>query len=364
MKYTYMSNFFINKSREYFLVFFTTIIFLLTLHSTCIADKNIFVVNEVKINVTRDLNFSRDKYIDQAFKNSFFILMSKILVSSDFNKIKDVKLKKIKSMIDSFQILQEKFSKNKYDAIYRVFYNEKKVKKLLIDKNISFSQPKDITAVFYPVLFVNGELQDFRKNYFYQQWKENDIENQSVNFILPIEDLDDLKKIKEIKNKIEDLDIEDIIKKYNTENYVFSLMQIEGKKLNVYLKTNFNNNKISKNFSYVLDKTDSPSELQKILIDLKMKSIDIWKNENIVNLAIPLSIKIKYETSNLKDLDKLKNSLPKIGIVEKYSMEEFNINYVFFKIDYYGSPKKLASELLNLGYNLKNNQGNWLIENE
>ena len=139
MKYTYMSNFFINKSREYFLVFLTTIIFLLTLHSTCIADKNIFVVNEVKINVTRDLNFSRDKYIDQAFKNSFFILMSKILVSSDFNKITD---DKIVSVNKRYVELFKGFITNNEDLENQKAENSKlgELKKILRRKNYNKSQ--------------------------------------------------------------------------------------------------------------------------------------------------------------------------------------------------------------------------------
>ena len=40
-----------------------------------------------------DLNFSRDKYIDAAIKESFQMLMSKILVSSDLDKLKNIKLK-------------------------------------------------------------------------------------------------------------------------------------------------------------------------------------------------------------------------------------------------------------------------------
>ena len=44
-------------------------------------------------------------------------------------------------------------------------------------------------------------------------------------------------------------------------------------------------------------------------------------------------------------------------------MDELNSNYVFFKIYYYGNPKKLKKRLEELGYNLKNKQGNWEIYN-
>ena len=76
---------------------------------------------------------------------------------------------------------------------------------------------------------------------------------------------------------------------------------------------------------------------------------------------MPLSINLKFEHSKLEDLDKLRNTLYKISIIENYTLEEFNINNSLFKIYYYGNPKKLRSELLKLGYQLKNDQGYWRL---
>ena len=42
-------------------------------------------------------------------------------------------------------------------------------------------------------------------------------------------------------------------------------------------------------------------------------------------------------------------------------LEEFDIKNSFFKIYYYGEPKKLKSELFKFGYNLKNDQGSWQL---
>ena len=53
--------------------------------------------------------------------------------------------------------------------------------------------------------------------------------------------------------------------------------------------------------------------------------------------------------------------LAKMNIIEKYSLEEFNINEFYFKIYYYGNPKRLKTELSDLGYYLKNDQGYWDI---
>ena len=95
--------------------------------------------------------------------------------------------------------------------------------------------------------------------------------------------------------------------------------------------------------------------------DLKLKISDIWKEENLVNLSMPLLINIKFKHKNLKDLERLKNTFQKISIIDNSDLEEFNINNSLFKIYYYGNPKKLKSELLRFGYELNGDQCFWQL---
>ena len=353
----------LSKAKQYIFIFLTATFFSLILFSKVLSQDNVFVTNDVKVKQSIDVNFSRYRVIDKAFLSSFKILMSKILLSSDFKKIKNIKLNKIKSLVNNFQIVEETYRNNIYSAKLNFFYDERRVKKILQDKNISFTQPENISVVLYPVLIVNEKTQDLEENFFYNNWNEILIENELINFILPLEDLDDLERIRKIKGKIEELNVQDIIKKYNTKNYVFLLIQNNNYKLDIYIKSNFNENRISKNFSYEINNYNNKDELSEILKDIKIKITDIWKGENIINLDIPLSITIKHNYKNINNLNKLKNALYKISIINKFSMNELNSNYVFFKIYYYGNPKKLKKELEGLGYNLKNNQGNWEIYN-
>ena len=354
-----MSKYLIARLREYIFIILTATIFSLISFSKSFSEENAFIIDNVKVEGAIDINFSRNKYINKAFLNSFEILMSRILLSRDLNKINNIKLKKIKNLINSFQILEESYQSDEYKAIFKIFYNDIKVKKLLRQRNISFSLPKKISAVFFPILFVNEEIQYFNDNFFYKQWVTVEIKNELINFILPLENLDDISKLKEMKNGIDELNVDSFVNKYNIKNYVFTLMRHENKLLNIYLITNFNNKKKNKNISYELDDINNEIKLNLILKDLKAQITDIWKEENIVNLLMPLSIKIKFQYKNLKDLDVLKNAFYKISIIDNYFLEELNIDHSFFKIYYYGNPKRLRKELLKFNYQLKNEQGHW-----
>ena len=361
MKNYLLLKYLVDNLREYIFIFFTATIFLFILSTKSFSGENVFTINNVTVKGKIDLNFSREKYINKAFLNSFEILMNKILLSRDLTKMNNIKLKQIKSLINHFQILEESYRKDEYKAKIKIFYSDVKIKKFLRQKNISFSQPENISAVFFPVFFINDEMQNLNDNFFYKYWTEIEIKNELINFILPLEDLEDISKIMKMKNRIEELDVDTLVNKYDVKSYVFALIDYQDKKLNIHVKTNFNNNKISKNFLYEVENINDEAALNYILKDLKLKVTDIWKEENLVNLLMPLSISLQYQHSNLEDLDKLRNIFYKISIIDSYTLEEFNINNSFFKIYYYGNPKKLRSELLKFGYQLKNDQGYWQL---
>ena len=365
MKSYLLLKYLVDNLREYIFIFFTATIFLFILFTKSFSEENVFTINNVTVKGEIDLNFSREKYINKAFLNSFEILMNKILLTRDFTKVNNIKLKQIKSLINSFQILEESYRKDEYKAKIKIFYSDAKVKKFLRQKNISFSQPENITAIFFPVLFIDNEIQNFNENFFYTQWLKVEINNELINFILPLEDLEDISKITKMKNNIEDLNVDSLVNKYDEKNYAFALMNYEAAKLNIYLKTNFNKNKTSKNISHDVKNINDELILNSILKELKLEITDLWKEQNLINLLMPLSISLKFQHSKLEDLDKLRSTLYKISIIENYTLEEFNINNSIFKIYYYGNPKKLRSELSKFGYMLMNNQGVWhLILNE
>ena len=346
--------------RQYIFIIFTATILLIIPFSKSFSQENIFTVEEVIIKGLIDKNFNRDKYINKALKKSLKMLMSKILVSSDLTKIKNLKAQDIKYLINSFQVIKEDYDRDEYEIKLKIFYNEKKIKEMLRNKRISYSQPNRVKAVIIPALFIAGEIKSFQQNYFYKEWNKN-IKNELVEFIMPLEDLEDFSKIKKMKDKINDLNLIQIANKYNEENYIFLFMDYENEVMKIYVKTRLEGNKISKNLLYKIENFNNKKQLNYILSDLKIKIEDIWKEINFVNLLMPLSISVKFNHSSNTNLDNFKRTLYNINIIDNYFFEKFDINSSYFKISYFGTPKRLKSELNKSGYDLKDSQGQWEI---
>ena len=107
-------------------------------------------------------------------------------------------------------------------------------------------------------------------------------------------------------------------------------MDYENKKLSIHLKTNFNNNKISKNLLYNVTDINDQLKLKSILEDLKLTITDIWKEENLINLLMPLSIKLKFKHASLNNLDELRNTFQKISIF--FLVLGFILEYSFINL--------------------------------
>ena len=150
MKNYLLLKYLIAPLREYIFIFLTATIFLFISFTKSFAEENIFTINNVKVKGTIDLNFSRDKYLNKAFTKSFDILTTKILLSRDLVKVDDVKLKQIKKMISSFQILEESYRKNEYKASFKIFYNDIKVKSFWEKKIYLFHNRRTYLQFFFP----------------------------------------------------------------------------------------------------------------------------------------------------------------------------------------------------------------------
>ena len=107
-------------------IFFISFVLHIIIFSTTYLHANTFKVSDVEISSPFELDFKKNRVIDKGFQISFLNLISMITISGDRHKIKNIRIKELKSMIDSFTISDEKFVNNKYFAKLETTFNKKK----------------------------------------------------------------------------------------------------------------------------------------------------------------------------------------------------------------------------------------------
>ena len=154
---------FLNKIRKIIYIIFTFIfLFIISPHQS-IASNSILAVEELEITEEIDLEFSRNKVIDHAFKKAFYRLLSRILNSSDIKKLTNVSMREIKNLIENFKIENEIFRDGKYYANFHVYFSKKKIKFFLEKKQLFYSNPKQISVLFLPIIVEKANLYLFRE---------------------------------------------------------------------------------------------------------------------------------------------------------------------------------------------------------
>ena len=89
-----------------FFIFLSLIIFFF---STEKLQAKTFNVENIEISEPFEIDFDKNKVIDNGFKEAFEQLTSLIIKSTDQKKIDEIKLNRIKGMIETFTIKEEKF---------------------------------------------------------------------------------------------------------------------------------------------------------------------------------------------------------------------------------------------------------------
>ena len=345
-------------------IFFISYVLFIIFFSTSFLYANTFKVSDIEISAPFELNFNKNKVIDNGFRAGFYNLISMITISNDRDKIKNISLKELKGMIDSFTISDERFINDEYFAKLEVTFNKKNTLNFLEKKNIFPSIPVRNKVLLIPILvdldFDNIYL--FTDNIFYQKWNSSSENYHLLDYLLPSEDLEDLNIIQRNSKSIEDYDFINLIKKYDLEDYIITIIFKNKDELKVLSKINLKNS--FKVDNQVFKKIDLNDEENFTIILDKLKTIyeNYWKKNNEINTSIklPMTISINSkEYSKIQNLEKILNSL---DLISDFYILKFNNENIFFRIIYNGSPKTFLSYMKKNNFNLVMKNNAWTVE--
>jgi len=345
-------------------IFFISYVLFIIIFSTTYLNANTFRVSDIEISSPFVVNFKKSAVIDAGFIASFSNLFSMITTSGDKNKIKNISIKEIKGMIDSFTISDEKFINNIYFAKLETTFNKKKTLNFLSKKAIFPSIPIRNKVLLVPIL-VDEETDSiylFNNNIFYERWNSIKKNYHLLDYLLPSEDLEDLNKIQEITTSIETYDFINLIKKYDLDDYIISIIYKNKNELKILSKINLNNSLKINNQKFSKVNLNNEKELNNILENLKNIYEDEWKKNNEINTSIKLPLTIAINSKRYKKILKLEEVLTNIDLISNFYILRFNNEHTLYKIIYNGSPKTFLKDMSNKNFDLIMENNAWTVK--
>ena len=345
-------------------IYFISFSLLIVFFSTTYSNANAFRVSKIEISSPFELNFEKNNVIDKGFQTSFSDLISMITTSGNRKKIKNVSIKEIKGMIDSFTISDEKFINNEYFANLETTFNKKKILKFLENKNIFPSIPQRNKVLLFPILIEtkNNNIYLFNNNIFYDKWNEQKNSYDLLDYLLPSEDIEDLIELQKISKDIETYDFSNLINKYDIKDSIILIIYKDSNRIRTLSKINLNNNLKIQNKNYPKLDILNNNDFSNIVENLKQLYEDQWKKNNEINTSIKLPITISINSKKTKKIIELEQVLYSLDLVSDFSILNFNSEIIQYKITYNGTPNIFLNDMRenNLELEMKNNM--WILK--
>ena len=322
-----------------------------------------FSINDIEISAPFEINFDKNNIIDEGFLQAFDRLVLSTVQTKDQNKLDKVSLGLIKGMIETFSIKEEKFIDEVYYLSLNVSFNKKKVLNLMERKNIFPSLPVKKNIFFLPIIVDNNkdEISIFSENYIFNNWNSNNQKYHLLRYILPTEDLEDFNLIKKNSKYLESYSFNEIIKKYNLDEYIISIIFKENNLVKVLNKINFNQEEDIKNTSFQNLDIDNNQDADELVKNLKTIYENYWKSKNEINTSVKISLTISVNNNNT-EIKKFEEILYNMDMVYDFYIYKLNNKNSFYKIIYNGLPDHFLKVMKNKRYEFDIQDQIWVLK--
>ena len=322
-----------------------------------------FSVNDIEISTPFEINFNKNKIIDQGFIEAFDELILSIVQSKDQIKLKNTSIGQIKGMIETFSIKEEKFVNEIYYLNMNVSFNKKNIFDLFESKNIFPSLLVKKNFLFIPVLYDQdtNQVSIFSDNKIFNNWNLNNKKFNLINYILPIQDLDDFNIIKNNIKNFEVYDFKEIVNKYNIDDHIIMIVLKKDESVRVFSKILLNEKKNLKNLNFNKIDFNNDKELKKFIDSLKLYYEDFWKSQNEINTSVKLSLNISIDNTNNIKINKFEEILSRMDLIYNFYIYKFDNKNNFYKVVFNGTPDKFLEVMSYQDYKFEIKNKIWIL---
>jgi len=345
-------------------IFFITLSLFLFFFSTDKVEAKSFNIENIEVSKPFEINFDKNKVVDDGFIKAFSELILRLTTSSDHKVINKARLNQIKGMIESFTIKEEKFINEIYYVNLGVSFNKKKIFKYLENNNIFPSIPKKKNFLFIPIIIDEDKknLALFSDSKIFNEWNDSKESFYLIDYLLPTEDLEDINLIKKNYDEIEKYNFAEIVNKYNLSDSIITLIFKNQNNIRILSRVTVNDNIVIKNLSFSNIDLDNKQNRENLISNLKIVYEDYWKNFNKINTSIKFPIYIKIKGNNNLKVSNFENTLNEIDLIYDYYILKFDKDFIYYHIIFNGTPDNFLKFMKKKSFDLNTQNKTWVLK--
>jgi len=318
--------------------------------------QSVYHVTGVAVDVTaNDASKARQQAFNKAQRDAFDILLSRMLLSTeDTDNLANISFTEITTLIQDFEVINEKSSSVRYIATLSFQFKADAVKKLFRQYNIDFVETVSDRTLLLPVFFEGDkEILFEESNVWLNTWKTGLPKFSFLTPILPLGDIEDIESVLFIDNRLQ---IEGNAYRFLSDKYQISKV--------ILVKLS----KIEENFSKVEITTFTKEGLvnsEEIVLGLPFSSYQAlvnatiayldqqWKIEHVINNNSINSAKISVTFENSATWYEIRQKINKISLIEKLDLIRIANHQIDLEIQFNGTNDKFIQAIRNTGLDIK-----------
>ena len=340
------------------IIIFTLIILFFTKTQNVFSSTDTFTVDNIEVTGTvKDQNY-RNVQLETAFRKGFEKLILNIVKKENQKELLSTDLKTLKLLLSNYRIVMEEVKGNEYKLIVDITFDRTLVGQFLFKKNISYAEVKKLEIIIYPIMITNSELHMFSKNKFFQEWNDNK-DFQNINFVLPVENVEDIDFIEKNLSVLEEINLNRIVDNYEIRNSAILILRYDNAKLNAFMKTNFEGITKSKKIDLGKEDLNKKESRNNIIKTTKYYINEIWKEENLIDISVPSYLVVNTKIQDKNSLKKIIKIIKKINLIDSYIIQELDNKSAKIKIKFFGKIQNLQNSFLNNGIEFKILHDEW-----
>ena len=326
-----------------------------------LSEEDIFNVNNVKL--IKKANNSYEELTNKAINKGFKELIDRILLDKDRDKLAKMNFQEVKKLVSYYQISGNDLDDKKKDEIYfNIFFDREKFHNLFFKRGISYSEIFNKEIYLLPVIIDQDQIFIYNQNYFYENWKKV-YDLDLIDFILPVENIEVIRKININKDNLLSLNLDEIFQEYSKKDLAFVILDKTSSSIKkVYIRTKILGKEIDKNIN--VDSLNLENEKFNLeLINIISKEIiNSIKTQNLIDIRTPSFLNARLKIDSKNSLVELKKKLKKVKLIQNIYIQELNNKDVYLKIKYLGKLEKIVKKLENQKVFLKLAGDKWSLK--
>ena len=146
------------------------------------------------------------------------------------------------------------------------------------------------------------------------------------------------------------------------DDSIIALFFKNEKDLRVLSKITLKKNMVIKNQSFLNIDLKDDENIQKIIYDLKTIYEDYWKNSNLINTSIKLTLNVQISNKDNKKISNFEKKLNETNLIYDHYISKFDKDFIYYRIIYNGTPNNFLKSMGDMGYNFNTQNRIWILK--